>query len=116
MVDVAASSSNDGRLHFTAGAAEHLPYLDDAFDLVVSTTSFDHWSDQRSGLRECARVLQPGGQLILVDQFSLWLAPTLLVGRGGKARTVRRASKLLHAAGFRSTTWHDLYADRSWPQ
>jgi len=110
MIQVATSSSSDGRLQFAAGVAEHLPFADDAFDLVVTTTSFDHWSDQQAGLRECARVLQPGGRLVLVDQFSLWLAPTLLVGRHGKARTKQRATKLLHTAGFRSVTWHDLYA------
>jgi ubiquinone/menaquinone biosynthesis C-methylase UbiE len=110
MVEVAAASGTDGRLRFAAGVAERLPYPDDTFDLVVSTTSFDHWSDQQAGLHECARVLVPGGRLVLVDQFSLWLAPTLLVGRRGKARTKRRASQLLQAAGFQSLAWHDLYA------
>jgi ubiquinone/menaquinone biosynthesis C-methylase UbiE len=38
---------------------EHLPYADGTFDLVVSTTSFDHWSDQGAGLAECARVMTP---------------------------------------------------------
>jgi ubiquinone/menaquinone biosynthesis C-methylase UbiE len=41
-----------------------------SFDLVVSVTSFDHWSDQQAGLAECHRVLVPGGRLVLVDQFS----------------------------------------------
>lgn len=110
MVDVASSRSDDRRLRFASGVAERLPYPDGAFDLVVTTTSFDHWSDQRSGLRECGRVLEPGGHLVLVDQFSLWLTPTLLMGRRGKARTKKRATELLRAAGFGSVAWHDLYA------
>jgi len=89
--------------------AEQLPHPNEAFDIVVSTTSFDHWSDQAAGLAECARVMRPGGCLVLVDQFSGWLVPTLLVRRG-KARTKRRATGLLEAAGFRSPEWHDLYA------
>jgi SAM-dependent methyltransferase len=72
---------------FSVGVAEHLPYPEETLDLVVITTSFDDWSDQLAGLRECARVLAPGGRLVLADQFSLWLAPTLVVGRRGKART-----------------------------
>jgi ubiquinone/menaquinone biosynthesis C-methylase UbiE len=96
-------------MRFLLGVAEHLPYPEDAFDLVLSTTSFDHWSDQPAGLRECARVMRPGGRLVLVDQFSAWLAPTLLVRRG-KARTKPRATRLLVAAGFRAPDWHDLYA------
>ena len=110
MVEVARSKASHDRLAFSLATAEHLPYADDSFDLVVSTTSFDHWSDQLGGLRECARVLEPGGTLVLVDQFSLWLAPTLLVGRRGKARTKRRCDRLLHAAGFSSLAWHDAYA------
>jgi ubiquinone/menaquinone biosynthesis C-methylase UbiE len=92
------------------GAAEHLPYPDGAFDLVVSTTSLDHWSDQRAGLVECARVMTPGVRLLLVDQFSAWVVSTLLLDRRGKARTKRRATRLLMAAGFPSPEWHDLYA------
>jgi SAM-dependent methyltransferase len=110
MIEVAAASADDDRLRFSTAVAEHLPYPDGTFDLVVSTTSFDHWSDQQEGLRECARVLQPGGHLVLVDQFSLLLVPTMLVSRRGKARSKRRAGRLLGAAGFRSVAWHDLYA------
>jgi len=88
MVRVARDSARDGRLRFLIGAAEQLPAPDGAFDLVLSTTSFDHWRDQLAGLTECARVLAPGGHLVLTDLFSAWLWPTLLTSRRGKARTV----------------------------
>jgi ubiquinone/menaquinone biosynthesis C-methylase UbiE len=110
MVEVATASSGDGRLRFSAGVAENLPYSDQCFDLVVSTTSFDHWSDQSAGLRECRRVIADGGHLVLVDQFSLWLLPTMMASRRGKARTRGRANALLVQAGFRSVVWHRLYA------
>jgi ubiquinone/menaquinone biosynthesis C-methylase UbiE len=110
MIAAAGRAAGDRRLRFTVGAAERLPYPDDAFDLVVSSTSFDHWADQRAGLGECARVLALGGHLVLADLFSPLLLPTLLAGRGGKARTPGRASQLLRAAGFRDLAWHDLYA------
>jgi ubiquinone/menaquinone biosynthesis C-methylase UbiE len=110
MIETAAEQAGDQRLRFAVGVAERLPYPDDAFDLVVSTTSFDHWADQAAGLCECARVLVPGGYLMLADQFSPLLLPTLLAGRRGKARTERRAGRLLTAAGFQALAWHDLYA------
>ena len=110
MVEVARSRARDPRIVFSAGAAEQLPLPDARFDLVVSTTSFDHWADQARGLGECRRVLRPGGCLTLADQFSNWLLPTVLLGRRGKARTVRRASRLVAAAGFTSLEWHDVYA------
>ena len=106
----AAGSGGDERLKFSAGVAEQLPYRDGSFDLVVSVTSFDHWSDQLAGLRECHRVLVPGGHLVLVDQFSFWLVPTLVFSRSGKARTKRRAGRLVEAAGFRSVAWRGVYA------
>ncbi len=109
MIATAGKAADDQRLRFTVGTAERLPYPDDAFDLVVSTTSFDHWADQRAGLSECARVLTPGGHLVLTDLFSPLMLPTLLAGRRDKARTPRRASQLLTAAGFRQLAWHDLY-------
>jgi SAM-dependent methyltransferase len=64
-------------------AAEGLPFLGGSFDLVVTTMSLRHWSDQRAGLGEVARVLAPGGVFGLADVLAL---PTrglrALVARG----------------------------------
>lgn len=90
-------------------SAEDLPFERDAFDLVVSTLSFDHWRDQRAGLTECARVLDAGGRLVLTDLFAAWLAPTLLLGRRDRARTKRRATGLLELVGLVPLTWRRIY-------
>ncbi len=109
MVDVARSRvPQDRRFRFRTGIAEQLPFPDGVFDLVVSTTSFDHWADQQAGLAECARVLARNGCFVLADQFSVWLLPTLLIGRRGRVRTVPRADSLLRDVGFKATTWHSL--------
>jgi ubiquinone/menaquinone biosynthesis C-methylase UbiE len=110
MVAAAKTTAGDPRIDVSLGVAEALPYRDGAFDLVVSTTSFDHWEDQRRGLAECRRVLTPGGRLVLVDQFSPWLIPTLVFGRRVKARTKHRANALLRDAGFRPPEWRPVYA------
>ncbi len=110
MIEVARAAAADDRLRFVAGVAEHLPWPAASFDVVVSTTSFDHWADQQAGLAECARVLAPGGGLVLADLFSALLLPTLLAGRRGQARTRRRAADLLTAAGLQAPRWHRLYA------
>lgn len=110
MIETARRLTEDKRLTFAIGVAEHLPYPDASFDLVVSSTSFDHWSDQHAGLSECARVLRAGGHLVLVDQFSRFLIPTLAVSRRGKARTRARADVLLLRAGFDRPHWHRLHA------
>jgi ubiquinone/menaquinone biosynthesis C-methylase UbiE len=110
MITTASAFARDDRLSFTVGVAEEIGYPDGTFDLIVSTTSFDHWADQQAGLVECARVLRPGGRLVLVDQFSRWLLPTLVTSRRGKARTKGRATNLVLRAGFSSPQWHRLYA------
>jgi ubiquinone/menaquinone biosynthesis C-methylase UbiE len=108
MIAAARTAATDGRLRWLEGTAEELPLPAGSFDLVVSTTSFDHWADQQAGLTQCARVLSPGGWLVLTDLFSAWLAPTLIASRRHKARTKRRATRLLAAAGFRAIQWHDV--------
>jgi ubiquinone/menaquinone biosynthesis C-methylase UbiE len=110
MIEAATGLAADERLRFAVGTAERLPWPAASFDLVVSTTSFDHWADQRAGLAECARVLAPGGCLVLADLFSALLMPTLLAGHAGQARTRRRATRLVMAAGLHSPQWHRLYA------
>jgi len=110
MIEVANNLANDDRLRFAVGVAERLPFPDATVDLIVSTTSFDHWSDQRAGLVECARILRPGGHLLLVDQFSWWLTPTLVTSRRGKARTKPLANRLLLRAGFADPQWHKVHA------
>jgi ubiquinone/menaquinone biosynthesis C-methylase UbiE len=109
MIVAARGAAADDRLRFVVGAAERLSWPAASFDLVVSTTSFDHWADQQAGLAQCARVLAPGGCLVLADLFSVLLVPTLLGGRRGKARTKRRATELVTAAGLHSPQWHRLY-------
>jgi len=47
--------------------AESIQLPDTSVDLIFSTTSFHHWSDQLQGIREIKRILRPGGQFILAD-------------------------------------------------
>ncbi len=99
----------DPRIEFIQGTAERLPFRDASFDLVVSTTSFDHWADQLRGLEECARTLADDGRLVLADLFAGWLAPTTVLGRRRRTRTIQQASRLLVAAGFSDLGWQRLY-------
>jgi len=109
MITAARAAATDDRLQLLGGHAEELPFATGTFNLVVSSTSFDHWSDQQAGLAQCARVLAPGGCLVLTDLFSAWLLPTLIGGRRHKARTSRRATRLLQAAGFEAIQWHEIH-------
>jgi ubiquinone/menaquinone biosynthesis C-methylase UbiE len=52
---------------FHVAMAESLPLPDASVDLVFSTLSFHHWSDQAKGVSEIARVLRPEGRFLLAD-------------------------------------------------
>ncbi len=45
------------------GAAEHLPFGDDSFDLVLAQLVVHFMTDPVAGLREMARVTRPGGRV-----------------------------------------------------
>jgi SAM-dependent methyltransferase len=47
------------------GAGEHLPYPGGSFEVVLSNEVIEHVQDDRLALAEMARVLRPGGRLVL---------------------------------------------------
>jgi len=55
------------RITFREATAERLPFQDAQLDLVFSTMTFHHWSNQRAGIAEVARILKPGGRWLLAD-------------------------------------------------
>lgn len=109
MIEAAQAAAHDERLLFRNGAAEKLAFPDRCFDLVLATTSFDHWADQRAGLSEAARVLTPGGYFVLADLLSLWLLPTMVSVRRGHARTPSSVRALLEEVGLEPVGRQRLY-------
>ncbi len=53
-------------LVFSVADALQMPYADDSFDLVWSLESGEHMPDREKFVSELARVLKPGGDLIVV--------------------------------------------------
>ena len=56
-------------IDFQVGVIEQLPFPDQAFDVVFSTLMMHHLPAplKRQGLVEIARVLKPGGRLVIAD-------------------------------------------------
>ncbi len=48
-----------------SGPAEHLPYADHTFDLIISRETLEHLEHPSQAVREFYRVLKPGGLLVV---------------------------------------------------
>jgi ubiquinone/menaquinone biosynthesis C-methylase UbiE len=65
----AASKRGVTNVQPALGDAQALPYADDSFDAVVLITVLGEIPDQDRALREVARVLRPGGRLVVGEMF-----------------------------------------------
>jgi len=50
------------------GSAESIPFEDDEFTAALSVSTYHHWADAETGLKEVRRVLAPGGRLLIVER------------------------------------------------
>lgn len=56
-----------GNLRTVLGEAQALPFADYSFYLVVSRVAAHHFRDPAGAVREMARVVRPGGRVLMVD-------------------------------------------------
>jgi ubiquinone/menaquinone biosynthesis C-methylase UbiE len=68
----------------TQGDARTLPYADASFDAAYLVAVLGEIPDQDAALRELARVLRPGGRLVVGELFGdpHWVSPATLRQRG----------------------------------
>ena len=85
---------------FVEGRIEQIPFADASFDIVVATTVLCFLADASGAVREMARVLRPGGRLVLgeLGRCSFWAMIRRVRGWRGaetwKAARFRTAGEL----------------------
>lgn len=112
---IAEARTGPGRVRFVEGDAHAMPFEDGAFDFVAVSFVLMHLVHPEQVIRECARVLAPGGRLCVIDtDDALWLldppSPAFeelktLLGQwyarsGGSRHLGRRLPRMLARAGF----------------
>lgn len=60
-------------LDVSQGSGDALPFPSATFDLVAMLDTIEHIPDELAVLRECQRVLKPGGKLIITVPAFMWL-------------------------------------------
>ena len=91
-------------VQFVAAAAEAIPLPSASADGAVASVSAHHWQDRDQGFREIARILRPGGRVVIAEFRPAGpvrgLVRRLGGGRHGAAPDAAAWTASLAAAGF----------------
>jgi ubiquinone/menaquinone biosynthesis C-methylase UbiE len=104
VVAAEAAARGYGQIETCAGPAERLAFEDATFDVVVTRYSAHHWLDVRRAVHEAARVLKPGGILVVIDVLAPEnpLMDTVL-------QTVELLRDLSHVRNYREPEWREMF-------
>jgi ubiquinone biosynthesis O-methyltransferase len=117
MIEAAkARAKREGvEIEFVVGAAERIPFAAEQFDVVVAVTILCFVANAGPVFQEIARVLRPGGLLVIgeLGKWSLWAVSRRVrawlgsrLWRLGRFRTPRELRRLANQAGLTAGPVH----------
>jgi ubiquinone/menaquinone biosynthesis C-methylase UbiE len=102
---------------FVQADLAHLPFDDGSFDAAIAVTALCFVAEPEEVLREVARVLRPGGRLVLgeLNRWSLWALQRRLEGmarptiyRQAHFRSIGELHRLLARADLHLADWEGV--------
>jgi len=71
-IDMSAQMAAEARrknpgMDIRVARSEQTPFADNAFDVVIACMAYHHFSDRAGFIQEAARILRPGGLLVVAD-------------------------------------------------
>jgi len=102
-------------ISFTVGEAARIPFAPECFDVVVAVTILCFVANAAPVFREIARVLRPGGSLVIgeLGKWSQWAVARRIrawlgsrLWRRGRFRTARELQLLANQAGLAAGSVH----------
>jgi len=101
-VDAIAFCQSKGLGRVERGDICSMPFANESFDLVLATDIVEHVDDDRQALREIARVLRPGGTVLLtVPAFNLLWGLQDRVAQHRRRYRLAPLAKQMEDAGLR---------------
>jgi ubiquinone/menaquinone biosynthesis C-methylase UbiE len=61
---------NIGNVEIIDGSATQIPFDDKSIDLIISNLGVNNFDDAQAALKECRRVLKPGGRLVITTNLN----------------------------------------------
>ena len=102
---VETASSRSG-VSAALGDAAAMPFPDASFDAALFIDAFHHVADQRSAVRETARVLRPGGLVLVAERDPAYFAAKItytyerMIGESVSAHTPEALEAMFRDAGI----------------
>lgn len=100
-MEVSDAARQDSCVRMIQGDAHAIPLADESVDVVSMKNAVEHFADPARVFRECARVLRPGGRVVILTVNQRF--PPILMARGLPHRLRQRINRIVSGTADEDT-------------